>query len=277
MNLLQVLHSRCFSKLTAEDTSQLNFWTEAWRCRETLLWEASLPFSTFVPFLIWDQCLNNLKELAPHGDKSSRVDPILERIHNPKKQAGWHKSFSYKQWLKNIGSTSFHHKFVSSWSVLLFLGIHKCMPDIQKSACLFGWRLEMKWYSFKEGKAAVFDCSSILNGDQFFKNRLCSHLSKIFPSWVDPFWKSFLIQRSKQESKNFPHLSKWPTSMKVVEWPRICKYVKFCLRWQSLSGYLHLNSLHKSALCLNWRFRWRETHTFRESSSAFFSFNSHSL
>ena len=25
MNLLQVLHSRCFSKLTAEDTSQFNF------------------------------------------------------------------------------------------------------------------------------------------------------------------------------------------------------------------------------------------------------------
>ena len=62
----------------------------------------------------------------------------------------------------------------------------------------------MKWYSFKEGKSAVFHCSYILNGDQFFKNRLCSHLSKIFPSWVDPFWKSFLIQRSKQESKNFP-------------------------------------------------------------------------
>ena len=118
MNLLQVLHSRCFSKLTAEDTSQLNFWTEAWRCRETLSWEATLPFSTFAPFLIWDQCLNNLKELAPQGDKSSRVDPILERIHNPKKEAGWHKTFSNEQWLKNIGSTSFHHKFVSSGSVL---------------------------------------------------------------------------------------------------------------------------------------------------------------
>ena len=85
--------------------------------------------------------LKQFKRTSPHGDKSSRVDPILERIHNPKKQAGWHKTFSYEQWLKNIGSTSFHHKFVSSWSVL-FLGIHKWMPDIQKSACLFDWRLE---------------------------------------------------------------------------------------------------------------------------------------
>lgn len=129
----------------------------------------------------------------------------------------------------------------------------------------------MKWYSFKEGKSAVFHCSSILNGDQFFKNRLCSHLSKIFPSWVDPFWKSFLIQRSKQESKNFPHLSKWPTSMKVVEWPRICKYVKFCLRWQSLSGYLHLNSLHKKVLYVWTEDLGEERHTLSGKAALHFS------
>ena len=62
---------------------------------------------------------------------------------------------------------------------------------LEVSCCL------VPWYSFREGKSAVFHCSSILIWDQFFKNRLCSHLSKIFPSWVDPFWKSFLIQRSK--------------------------------------------------------------------------------